>query len=335
MKMVKKSEQLKHSQICNQAGLKVIDKPIRSEKLRVPFKNILNQKVADRLIALVNYQKSNPHLVTRKFYYNLLQETNPRIRLEPLKEFTGRDPYERAYESIINLVNKARFGGLIPFGSVIDQSDLIGIQQNLNGLPTYLEEKADSFRSNWFENQPCYLEVWLEKRSDVEIVKPITNELGVYLSCSGKEPSWSQIYNGIGRFTKFKKDKNFLLYIGDLDPDGKHMIEFIKKALVSMSERYQVPDIEVVPIALNVNQVNSLSLYKIRPLKKSTNQNWFKKTFKIDYYTELDALNTNQLQTIVEQEIKARLNYNEILRKKRFDDGEIQSIKNHLRTYVP
>jgi hypothetical protein len=333
--MVTKSEQVKHSRICNQAGLQVIDKPIRSEKLRVPFKNALNQKVADRLVALVNYQKSNPYLVTRKFYYNLLQETNSQIRLEPLKEFTGKDPYDRAYQSMINLVNKARFGGLIPFDSVIDQSDLIGIQQNLNGLPTYLETKADSFRSNWFENQSCYLEVWLEKRSDVEIIKPITDKLGVYLSCSGKEPSWSQIYNGIGRFTKFNKDKNFLLYVGDLDPDGKYMIEFIKEALISMSERYQVPNIQVVPIALDANQVNSLKLYKIRPIKDSTNLNWFKNTFKIDYYTELDALNTNQLQTIVEQEIKARLNYYEILRKKQLDDIEIQKLKNHLGTYVP
>jgi hypothetical protein len=334
--MVKKSEQLKHIRICNQFGLEVIDKPICSEKLRVPFKISLNQKVADRLKALVDYQKSNPRLVSRKFYYNLLQEIDPKIRLEPLKEFKGKDPYERAYESIITLVNKARFGGLIPFDSVIDQSDLIGIQQNLCSLSTYLEEKADSFRSNWFENQPCYLEVWLEKRSDEEIVQPITDKLGVYLSCSGKEPSWSQIYNGIGRFTKFDKDKNFLLYIGDLDPDGKYMIEFIKKAFVSMSERYQVPNIKVVPIALNINQVNSLNLYKIRPLKtKSTNLDWFKRTFKIDYYTELDALNTVQLQTIVEQEIKARLDYNEILMKKHLDDIEIQKVKVHLKAYVP
>jgi hypothetical protein len=333
--MVKKNEALKHNLICYKGGLNPIEYPIRNEKVRVPFKVSLQQKVADRLRALVDYQKSNPKFVSRKFYYNLLQETDPKIRLEPLKEFNGKDPFERAYNSIIDLGNKARFGGLIPFESVIDQSDTLGIEQYFCGLPDYLERKANSFRSNWFENQSCYLEVWLEKRSDEEIVQPITDKLGVYLSCSGKEPSWSQIYNAVARFSEFQKDKNFILYIGDLDPDGKYMIEFLKKAFPSLAERYKVPSIDVNPIALNTSQVNSLNLYKIRPIKNSSNLNWFKKSFNIDYYTELDALSTGQLQNIVEKEIKARLNYNKILRKKLSDDIEIQKLKNHLRAYVP
>jgi hypothetical protein len=40
-------------------------------------------------------------------------------------------------------------------------------------IDKFLSEMSEGYRSNWFENQGCYVEVWLEKRALEQVIFPI------------------------------------------------------------------------------------------------------------------------------------------------------------------
>lgn len=326
---------VKHNAILKKIGMTSSENPILSIKLGVPMKRIPDLITLKRMQDIIDFQKAQHEFKQRQKYYNFLQHQDPTIRLDPEQEFRGKDPYEMAYRRVQDMVNRLRYSGIIPFDSVIDDSDTIGTEQQMCNVGDYLLDKATDYRSNWFENQSCYLEIWLEKRSLEREIAPVTDELGVYISCSGKEPTDSQIHSGLVRYAKMNKDLNYLLYLGDLDPDGKMMVKSLDDKIDNMRYRWKFPKIKIIEIGLNPSQVDNLKLHQNVPLKASKNNPWYTTEYQIAYWTELDALSPNQLRDLVRREILKRLDYNEILRKQQEDQKNINVIQTHLQTFNP
>jgi len=309
-----REEILKHEEICLKAGIKPIyGRPIKYKNYSTPFKNKLNDEDAFILILLQGFQQTHTSFGVRQFYYYLMQYPDPK--------------YKRTYSQVKRIVGRARFGAIIPFDSVIDETDLIGTNQEFDTIVNFLQDEAEDYRSNWFENQDCYVEVWLEKRGLIRVISPATDYLGVYISCSGKEVTWSQITSAIKRFKKFNKTWNYILYLGDFDPQGKHMVD-------TLEDRFKIlgySQLSVIPLALNKEQAEdqTRNLSHNKPLKGKL-KDWFKNKYGVDYYVELDALNPTELRDIVMDGILKYLYIKEIERKRKENETQIKNVKKYL-----
>lgn len=320
-------KKLRHIEILNEQGLPFEGKFYYSKTYGTPFTKRLPKKELPRYKALVDFQRRHQFFTIRQFYYHLIQSQDPNIRLNAN---TTRDS-ELAYAKTKRLVNRARLAGIIPFNSVLDDTDLLGTPQQFCTIEEYLQKKAEDYRSNWFVYQDCYLEVWLEKKALEGVIYPVTDCYGVYLSCSGKNPTLSQVYSAIQRFKQFNKPMNYILYLGDLDPQGKDMVRWLQEEAFKILEYDD--KVEVIPLALNLEHANdpTLNLHRIPSLKgRRSVVEWYKKTYKIDYSIELDALDPTTLRKIVERGILERLDPIEIENRRKADKTAIENVKRKL-----
>lgn len=164
---------------------------------------------------------------------------------------------------------------------------------------------AQEYRSNWFENQPYYIECWLEKRALSRAFLSTTDYYGVYLSVSGRYPSLAQVKSAIDRFQLHNKPR-IILYFGDLDPTGKDMPRYLRKTFPEL----RCSDVTIEEVTINVSDVENYGLPTI-PLKTKDNRiKWYLKTFNVDYGVEIDALPPSVLRRKIKESIWKYLNPN-------------------------
>lgn len=321
----KKSRCIKHWSILKEQGLPALGNPFFSKTLGTPFKNKISSEDLPRYKELISFQATHRFFTVRQFYYHLIQSKDSSIRLGANDTKESRKSYNKSKR----IVNRSRLGSMIPFDSVIDDTDLLGTTQQSCTIEEFLKTKSESYRSNWFENQNCYVEVWLEKRALEGVVSPVTDKYGVYLSCSGKNPTWSQVGSAIERFKAKGKVLNYILYLGDLDPQGKEMVKWLQKEAFKVLE---FDHVFIEPLALNLEHANdsTLSLHRIHSLKgRDSVKKWYKANH-CDYTIELDALDPTTLKNIVEKGILNKLEVKEINRKQQEDKVSIGRMRNYL-----
>lgn len=84
-----------------------------------------------------------------------------------------------------------------------------------------------AYRRNVWEDQPSYVEVWLEKDALSGIFSDITEEYGVTLVVGRGYNSWSAYKKAVDRFIKMNKPVS-ILYFGDFDPSGEDIVRALK-----------------------------------------------------------------------------------------------------------
>ena len=89
-----------------------------------------------------------------------------------------------------------------------------------------------SYRKNYWEDQPCHVEVWLEKDSVSGSLEPVTDELGVTMRAARGFNSTTRIREIAQHLVSIDKPK-FIYYLGDHDPSGKAMDEDLRKRVLS------------------------------------------------------------------------------------------------------
>lgn len=319
----------RHLQICREQGLSVhnSDEIYNSNTYGTPFKRKVQTRVLPRFKELISTIVNNTKITIRGFYYHLAQSPNPDVRID----ISTGEKSTRAYANVMRIVNRARLGGLIPFKSIVDDTDLEGTWQYKIPINQYLTYMTLNYRSNWFEKQDCYVEVWLEKRALKRTVKSTADTLGVLTSCSGKAPTWSQVHSAIQRFKYFGKNENYILYFGDLDPSGKDMYRWLDEEAFNVLRFNKV---ELIEVALNPSDVKTYNLVTL-PLKTGSRKQqklveWYKDNYYADYGVELDALEPHILKQKVEDAILDKLDIRVIDKKKHDDKQAIDEMNDML-----
>jgi len=218
------------------------------------------------------------------------------------------------YRRIVRVMRNSRLAGLIGFDSIIDDTREAEKTPSWNSVEDILLAAVDQYRSNWWRDQPCYVEVWLEKRALRRIFYPITNSYDVYLCTGGGYQSWSEVWEGRARFFARKGLNGKILYFGDCDPSGKDMPRDIR-------DRFKVLglDIDVLEVALKKEDIMKYNLPKNPTKKKDSRQTWYVKKFSIDYAVELDALPPEILREKIQRAIEDHCDLNLLMRNKRGD----------------
>jgi len=193
---------------------------------------------------LRDYEAQGYDLSVRQLYYQLVARN--------IVENT-----ERSYKNVSALVSHARLAGLIDWEMIKDRAREMVQNSHWNTPAEIVRSAARSYRVDMWENQPCYVEVMVEKQALEGVLVPVCRELDVPFTANKGYSSSSTMYEAAQRYIeRAEQGKHlFVLYLGDHDPSGIDMSRDVQDRLELFTTQ---AGIEVERLALNMDQVREM-----------------------------------------------------------------------------
>jgi len=88
----------------------------------------------------------------------------------------------RDYHRVIRLMTRARKDGRVDYDWIVDRSRASykrHLWRDMNELADAFEDCLASYRSDWWQDQDCYVEVWSEKDTVTGSIKSVMDEFGL------------------------------------------------------------------------------------------------------------------------------------------------------------
>lgn len=152
-------------------------------------------------------------------------------------QLVGRDLIENnsnTYNNVCKLLTKARMQGLLDWDIIIDRTRVYKPNFGFKHIEQFIGYQAENmmevYRRDLMQNQPYYIEIWVEKDALFTIFQGIANEYTIPLVICKGYSSVTFLNNYYERAVT--KDKPLLiLYYGDFDPSGLDMLRNYRKKL--------------------------------------------------------------------------------------------------------
>lgn len=163
---------------------------------------------------------------------------------------TNADPN---YTWLGGVISDARLAGLVDWGAITDRTRTPRALLHRAHPRDIVAEGVEDFRFWLWEDQPHYVEVWVEKDALVDVVASVANRNDIaFFSCRGFA-SITSLHEAAKRLENEANagKKVHVLYLGDHDPSGVDMTRNIAERLKAT---FKV-DMALHRIALNMNQI--------------------------------------------------------------------------------
>lgn len=242
---------------------------------------------------IADFQSQGYTLTLRQLYYQFIA----------LNAFPNT---EQSYNRLGETISNARLAGLVSWDAIEDKTRFIRGKDHWNGEYghfNFLRDARKWFNIDMWENQPNYVEVWIEKDALLGVIERPCWELDVpYMSCRGYM-SQSEEWTASNRFQEAadRGQRPVLIYLGDHDPSGMDMSRDHTDRLTMFLEHMDV-EVDVRRIALNIDQVQQ---YRPPPNptkpKDSRSPDYIKKFGRTCW--ELDALKPSVLDQLVRDHV--------------------------------
>lgn len=231
------------------------------------------------------YEEKGFSLTLRQLYY----------------QFVARDLMSnniKAYNRLKSMMTKARLAGLVDWEAIKDITRELEEQGHWSNPGSIIRSAASSFRTDRWADQPCRVEVWIEKDALKNVISGICEELDVpYFSCRGYtsvSAMW-EAGNRLKRTTRRDHKPTWIVHLGDHDPSGVDMT----RDIIDRLELFTGRSLSLERIALNMDQVEELDLPP-NPAKFTDS--------RVDTYVaefgdgswELDALDPQYMADLIE-----------------------------------
>ena len=135
------------------------------------------------------------------------------------------------YQKASRILTNMRYGGLLDWNKIVDETRDVYKETPYANMNEAVESLLDRYRRDRWRRSRYYVEVWVEKRTLVNLFYPITDKFDIHLASGGGFSSATYVYEAIRRLYP-QKEKNkeiVVLYFGDLDPSGAYMSEDIEE----------------------------------------------------------------------------------------------------------
>ena len=203
---------------------------------------------------------------------------------------------EKAYSRLGEYLNRARRAGLISWGAIRDDGDIVPDVPGWNSL-TQFREYVEALAEIYFRTPvgESYVEVWVETAGMVPQIQSIANEFGVRVIGSGGFASSTQRYYAAQRLCSFARayDNNpCVVMIGDYDPSGLSIMDSSCADVLAFTAKYDV-GVLFDHLAVTSRQAIDFNL-ESAPQKKTDNRG----EYMPDTY-QAEALDPNVLAAIV------------------------------------
>ncbi len=130
------------------------------------------------------------------------------------------------YKALSNALRDARREGVIPWAWMEDRTRRPRSVDMWRDLSTFVSEVPTWYARDVWDDQPSYLEVWLEKDALSGTFADVLEPYRVTFQVGRGFDGWSSVHNAAQRYRSmlFNKHKHTtLLYYGDFDPSGEDM----------------------------------------------------------------------------------------------------------------
>lgn len=247
------------------------------------------------------YEDAGYDLSLRQLYYQFVSR-------QPL-------PYEWAnteqnYKRLGAIISDARLAGRIDWQHIRDRGRTTTSNPHWNNPGEILDSAAYSFRIDLWRDQPCHVELMVEKQALEGVLQPVCRRLDIPFTANKGYGSSSLLYDTgrrLARYLQLGKAVH-IFYLGDHDPSGMDMTRDVAERLSLFAEG----EVEVHRVALNMDQVEEYTPPE-NPTKLSDSRatGYLAQMYEAGYgdgesYApcwELDALEPHVLVRLVEANI--------------------------------
>jgi hypothetical protein len=202
------------------------------------------------------------------------------------------------YVRLSRVMTRAREDGEIDFKDIVDRSRPEYQPNVWDHLPGYLTAVGRSFRRDLWEDQPCHVEIWVEKDAIIGAIEDLAvGELGVTVRVGRGFMSATRCHEIADLFASIAKPIH-VFYLGDHDPSGR----CIETELYDRVRRYGSGDFEMRRLSIHETDIR---LFHLPPLKVKPTDSRAKR-FKREYggnCVELDALPPNELRRRIKEAV--------------------------------
>jgi hypothetical protein len=217
-------------------------------------------------------------------------------------------------QRVYRLLKEARERGVIPWEWIVDETRAIERVPTWADPTEYTRCAAQSYRRDFWIQQPHRVQVWSEKGTVRGVLAPTLDNYAVGFFPVHGFTSATAVHD-------IAEDDDgrplIVLYIGDFDPSGLYMSEI---DLPARFARYNGKHIVLNRIALTVQQLRDPRLYlasedgssvalpsfPASDKQKDPRYRWFVQNHGRQCW-ELDAMDPNDLRDCVEREIKEQI----------------------------
>lgn len=221
---------------------------------------------------------------------------------------------ENEYKTTVcRLLGELRRDGSIPYHWIADNTRWQRKPDTYSGLGQMLRYSQQFYRRSVWDDQDCYVEVWLEKEALAGVLVDVTAEWDVPLMVTRGYPSISYVHEAALAIRAQGKPA-YLYYFGDRDPSGVDIDRFVEEQI-----REIAPEVELYfeRIAVNPYQIELYNL-PTRPTKKTDSR---AKKFKGES-VEVDAIPPDTLRDLCRQCIVAHIDYDAYKRMQAVEEAE-------------
>jgi hypothetical protein len=230
-------------------------------------------------------------------------------------------------QRVYRLLKEARERGMIPWEWIVDETRELERVASWDDPADYVSTVSRAYRRDFWQHQPFRVEVWSEKGTVRGVLAPVLDQYGVGF----------RVMHGFGSATAVHDvaidddgRELFVLYVGDYDPSGLCVSEV---DLPKRLERYDGDHVSLERIELTLDQVRSLPSFPASDKAKDKRYKWFVQNYG-DRCWELDAMNPNDLRDLVEEQIKARIEWEAWNRCATVEKAEKESIRSGLVAWL-
>jgi len=280
-------------------------------------------------------------------------------------QFVSRDLIrnnQTEYKRLGSIINDARMAGEIDWDAIEDRTrNSIGHDGSRESPKHIFEVCAEGYSTEWWKDQPYYVEVWVEKEALAGVIEPVCDRLRVRsFACKGYTSQSEMYAAGLRIREAIENDKKVkIIHLGDHDPSGIDMTRDIEDRLImfgfpapgccdivnikngtSCSDcadwycRTQDKDIpiKIERIALNITQIHQ---YNPPPNPAKSTDGRFKAYQKKfgDSSWELDALEPTILQELIRDAINDVIDRDKWKESRDYEETERQSLRNIADRY--
>lgn len=207
------------------------------------------------------------------------------------------------YKKLGSVLNDARLAGLIDWHAMEDRTRNLKELGTWGSVKSILRSCANSFRLDMWENQPNYIEVWIEKDALIGVIEAVCNKYRVpFFACRGYN-SQSEQWNAGQRLAEKARggQKVHVLHLGDHDPSGMNMT-VDNRGRLSMFMGRNARDFKLHRLGLNIDQVRKYNPPP-NPNKETDSRTAAYKEKYGPSSWELDALEPKVIAALIEKNI--------------------------------
>lgn len=265
----------------------------------------------------------------RKAMYEALDQDNPMTVRQVFYRMVSDGVIgktEAEYKgTVCRLLANMRREGEIPFGWIADNTRWMRKPRTYSSMEDALNSTARAYRRALWDNQDCYVEMWLEKDALAGVLVEETKPWDVPLMVTRGYPSISYLYEAAEAIEDYDRP-TYLYYFGDYDPSGMDITRFVEKEI-----REYAPEAEIYfeRVAVTPSQIEEMRL-PTRPTKQSDSRS---KAF-VGESVEVDAIKPRVLRQMVEQCITRHVDPHALEITRRFEAQEKLQLQEFARGWL-